>query len=161
MHANHRHLHKVSRSSLQRGVDSFALGSRAQVVIAIVNVGYRANATEHGSHQSRFAHFFGRLFHVAAHARVGLVIILNRFLCFRARKSGPCRKTERADIISDCKVDYLRKPSRFRFFLLCLRAEHRASRARVNVFAFVERFGHNGIARQVREQSQFDLRIVG
>ena len=46
VHLDHRDLHQVGGGALNRSVDGFTFGSRTQVVIAIVDVGDRANAAE-------------------------------------------------------------------------------------------------------------------
>ena len=101
------------------------------------------------------------LFHVTPNAFVRVVVIFDDFLRFLSRDADALRQSPRLDCISDGEVDYLRKPTRFSQFFIGLRAKNESRRARVNVFAFLKRFEHHRILRDVGQQTQLELRVVG
>jgi hypothetical protein len=71
------------------------------------------------------------------------------------------RQSPWLDGVCDCEVYDLREAPCFFQLGVGPGAEHEPRRARVNVFASLKRFQHHGILRDMGQQTQFKLRIVG
>ena len=99
--------------------------------------------------------------HIGAHAGVGLEVPLHIFFCLGHRYADILREGEGGDAVDDAEVHGLGTTPHLRRHVLRLDVEHARRRQRVEVLARAERPAHGLVARDVREQAQLDLRIVG
>src|ERR1043165_1172984 len=161
VNVKHGELDNVTRGSLDWHVDGFTLGARADVAVAVVDAGQGTYATVDGANIAVLARFFRDLFHEAMHAFVGLVIIVNHLFRFLARDADALRKSEGFDGVSDGEVDDLGEAASLFQLLFRLRAKDKAGGALVDVIIFLKRIEHDRVVRDVREQAQLQLRVIG
>src|ERR1043165_6063479 len=157
----HGNLDDVAGRPLNPHVDGLALGARADVAVAVVDSGDGADAPVERAHDARLARLLRHLFHVAVHARVGSVVIVYDLACLFARDADALREAERLDGVGDGEVDDLGEASLLFQLFLRARAEDETGRALVYVLALLEGVEHLRVLRDVREQTQLQLRVVG
>ena len=157
----HRNLHDVAGGALDRHVDGFAFGGATDVGVAIVDARQRTDAAVERSHKAVFAGLHRDFIHVAAHAFVGRVIIIDYFAGFLPRNAHALRQTPWLDRIGNCEVHNFGEASSFLEFFVGLRSKHQPRSPRVNIIAVAKSIQHYFIAGDVRQQTQLELRIIG
>ena len=95
------------------------------------------------------------------HTFVSVVVIVNHLLCFLARDTYALREAEGFYGVGDGEVDYLCEAASLFQFFFCLGIEDKPRRALVYIVAFLESVEHDWVVRDVREQTKFELRIIG
>src|SRR5205085_9983408 len=113
-----------------------------------------------GAHDAGLARLFGDFLHVASHARVGAVVVLDDLLGLLARDADALREAERLDGVGDGEVNDLGEAPLLLQLLPGARAEDEAGRALVYVLALLEGVEHLRVLRDVRQQTQLKLRVV-
>src|SRR5258705_11269408 len=99
--------------------------------------------------------------HVTANSFVGVVIVCYHFFCFLSTDANSLRQTPWFNRVGDGKVDDLGEPAGLPEFLIGVSAEHQSRGAIMNIFTFLKRLEHDSILRDVCQQSQFELRVIG
>ena len=124
-------------------------------------VGDGAYAAVDGANEAVLARLLGHLLHEAADALVGLVVVVDDLPRLLARDADALREAERLDGVGDGEVDDLGEAALLLQLFLRLRAEDEAGRALVYVLVLLEGVEHLLVVRDVREQTQLKLRVVG
>src|SRR5439155_23911985 len=159
--ADHRHLDQVRRRYLEGRVRGGALAEGADVVVAVLELRNIAPPSE----QCLDIPLLARLGHSAIqpgpHTREPREVLLDEPFRVILRDAELTGQGERPLPVDRAKVDRLRAGSHFRRDLVLRHGEDDRRRLAVNVPALLEGFDECRVARQMGQQSQLDLRIVG
>ena len=160
VHCEHRALHDVGGCALDRCVDGHVLGGDALACVGRVDLGQRAAAAEHRARFLVLARVLQAVVEVALHAGQRAEVGLDELARLRRLHAGLLREAARAHAVHEAVVDDLRLVAQLRRHHVRQQAVDDRRRARVDVFALLERLDERLVARQVREDAQFDLAVV-
>ena len=161
MHAHHGDLDHVAGRPLHRRVHGHALGGVAGHRVVGAQVGQVAPAAQQRHHVAALAPVGQRAVDEGAHQRVRGEVRLDVALRLLLVDLGGLRQPERRDAVEDGVVRALGDRALQRGHLARRHLEHLARRPRVDVLAALERLDDGRLAREVREDAQLDLRVVG
>src|SRR5277367_3059846 len=161
VNANHGDLNEIGGGALQRRVDGGALGESAKVGIFAVDVGNGADATEESFDFAFAADFFERGVNEFAHAGIFFEISVNELLAFGGRDAETLCKSASGEAVDDAEVDDFGLAAMIRRDHQRRHAEDLRSGERVNVVTASVGFEQQRVTGIVRQQAQFNLRIVG
>ena len=158
---DHGDLDHVGGGSLNRGVDGIAFGKAADGGVARGDVAQVTAALHHGFNIAVAAGRFDGAVHVSLDIRVFHEILVNDFGGLLARNAQPFGQSEGGNSIDDPEIDHLGIAAHLFGYLSEGYAIHFCRGGRVDVEPLVEISDHPGIAAQVGDDAQLDLRVVG
>ncbi len=161
LHGDHRQLDQVSRRALHRRIDCGPFGPGAARAVRRIDLGQPQAAAEHRFDIAARLGLQARLVHVLLHAREAREIafnIIGRRAPFDVQVG---RQAEGAHAVDQAEVDDLGVAALFALHVRGRDAEDLGGRRAVDVFAIGKGLEHRGVARDMRHDAQFDLRIVG
>src|SRR6266403_425177 len=158
---DHGDLDQVRSRALERGVGSSSLAERSDVVVAVLQLGYVAPPSE----QCLDVPLFARLGHGAIEpdpdTREPREVLLDESLRVILGDAELAGQGEWPLPVDRGEVDRLRAGAHVRRDLVVRHAEDERRSLAVDVPALLEGFDERRVAREMGQQSQLDLRVVG
>ncbi len=161
VHADHRELDDVRRGALDHGVDREPLAERAHLPVRRPQLGDRPATAEHRHRVAALARLLDRARDPLGDARHASAVGVDVRLRLLAGDVELVGQPEARDAVDDAEVDGLRAVALVARELGLVLSEHLRRRHRVDVVAARERVEQQLLAREVREDAQLDLRVVG
>src|SRR6266545_1068585 len=159
--ADHGDLDEVARRALERRVGRGALAEGADVEVLVLELGDVAAPAEQGLHVPPLARRGDGAIEPGAHAREAGEVLLDEALRVILRDGELAGQGKRSLAVDRGEVDRLRAGSHFRRDLVVRHAEDDRRGLAVNVPALLEGFDERRVAREMGQESQLNLGVVG
>jgi len=143
------------------GVFTSALGEAAEIWILAIDVGNRPDAAEQSGDFLILARFFENAVDEGADAGVLFEVGIDKLAGFALLDAQILREAEWRQAIDDSEVNHLRLATVIGGDHERRNAEDLGRGEGVNVVTAAEGFDQQRVFREVGEQAEFDLRIVG
>ncbi len=160
LHPDHRELDEVGGRALHGRIDCGALGRLAALRSAAADLRQPEPAAEHRFDVAAIARHLARFLHVARDARITCEVAVDVRLGRCPLDAEVLREPERRHAVDQAEVDRLGGAPLVRRDFLELAAEDFGGRRAVNVVSMLECVAQPRVAREVRHDSQLDLRVV-
>src|SRR3954471_15974552 len=161
VNANHGNLDQIGCRSLEGRIDGGALRKAALVRVLAVDVGNRADSSEERSYLHVAARFFERLIQEPSDACVFFEVVADKLLCLAGRDAELLRESEGRQTVDNAEVHDLGLAPMIGRDHERRDTEYLGSCQGMDIVAAAECIHQQAIAGKVRQQTKFDLRVVG
>ena len=160
LHRDHRHLDQIGRGTLHRRINGCTLSPLPPRAVAAFDFRQPQTTAKDGFHIAAGARLFAGGAHVFGHPRIARKITVHILLRRRALDTQLSGQPERRHAVDQAKVDDLGIAALFVIHRIELGAKNLRCRRTVNIFTRRKGFQQAGVARDMRHDPEFDLRIV-
>ena len=159
-YAGHGDLDDVSRGALHGMVHGRALTKATELRVFGLELRNVATATVHGLGVARLLGTRHHIIEERAHARVGLVVAIDHIACLGHRDMQRLRQAVGLLAVHNAKVHGLGATAQIGRYLGHRHAKHARRRLGMEVLALVKGAHQVLVTREMRQQTQLDLRVV-